>query len=111
MELTKLNNLDNHDGMGTYLKIDILEGEFNWAFGSITTNKARGSDGIPSELFKILKDDAVKVLYSVCQQVWKTQQWPQYWKRLVFISIRKKEMPKNVQTTTQSCSFHMLVEC
>ena len=111
MELTKLNNLDNHDGMGTYLKIDILECEFNWAFGSITTNKARGSDGIPSELFKILKDDAVKVLDSVCQQVWKTQQWPQYWKRLVFISIRKKEMPKNVQTTTQSCSFHMLVEC
>ena len=92
MELTKLNNLDNHDGVVTYLEIDILECEFNWAFGSITTNKARGSDGIPSELFKILKDDAAKVLYSVCQQVWKTQQWPQYWKRLVVISILKKEM-------------------
>ena len=84
--------MDNHYGVVIYLEPDILKYEVKWAFGSITTNKARGSDGIPSELFKILKDDAAKVLYSVCQQVWKTQQWPQYWKRLVVISIPKKEM-------------------
>ena len=69
---------------------DILECEVKWALESITTNKASGGDGIPIELFQILKDDAVKVLHSICQQIWKTQQWPQDWKRLVFIPIPKK---------------------
>ena len=72
-------------------------------------NKASGGDGIPVELFQILKDDAVKVLHSVCQQIWKTQQWPQDWKRSVFIQSQRRAMPKNVQTTTQSHSFHMLL--
>ena len=73
-------------------------------------NKASGGDGIPAELFQILKDDAVKALYSLYQQIWKTQQWPQDWKRSVFISIPKKEVPKNVQTTAQLHSSHMLVK-
>ena len=89
---------DNHDGVITYLEPDILECEVKWALKSITTNKASGSDGIPVELFQILKDDAVKVLHSICQHIWKTQQWPQDWKRSVFISQRKT-MPKNAQTT------------
>ena len=72
-----LNDPDNHDGGTTYLEPDILECEVKWALGSITTNKASGSDGIPAELFQILKDDAVKVPHSICQQIWKTQQWPQ----------------------------------
>ena len=72
---------DNHDGMITHLEPDILECEVKWALGSITTNKASGGDGIPVELFQILKDDAVKVLHSIRQQIWKTQQWPQDWKR------------------------------
>ena len=76
--------------MITDLEPDILECEVKWALGSITTNKAGGGDGIPVELFQILKDDAVKVLHSVCQQIWKTQQWPQDWKRSVFIPIPKK---------------------
>ena len=76
--------------MITHLEPDILECEVKWALGSITTNKASGGDGIPVELFKILKDDAVKVLHSICQQIWKTQQWPQDWKRSVFIPIPKK---------------------
>ena len=76
-----LHNPDNHDGVITHLEPDILECEVKWALGSITTNKASGGDGIPVELFQILKDDAVKVLYSICQQIWKTQQWPQDWKR------------------------------
>ena len=80
-----------------------------WALGSITMNKASGGDGIPVELFQILKDDAVKVLHSVCQQIWKTQQWPQDWKRLVFIPI-PKEMTKNAQTTAQLHSSHMPVK-
>ena len=83
----------------THLKPNILECEVKLAVGSITTNKASGGDGIPVELFQILKDDAAKVLHSICQQIWKTQQWPQDWKRLVFIPIPKKAMPKNVQTT------------
>ena len=74
-----LNDLDNHDGVITYLEPDILECEVKWALESITTNKASRSDGIPVELFQILKDDAVKVLHSICQQIWKTQQWPQDW--------------------------------
>ena len=85
-----LNDPDNHDGMVTYLEPDILECEVKWALGSVTTNKASVGDGIPAELFQILKDDAVKVLDSICQQVWKTQQWPQNWKRSVFIPIPKK---------------------
>ena len=76
--------------MITYLEPDILECEVKWAFGSITMNKASGGDGIPAELFQNLKDDAVKVLHSICQQIWKTQQWPQNWKRSVFIPIPKK---------------------
>ena len=85
-----LHDPDNHDGVITHLEPDILDCEVQWALGSITTNKASGGDGIPVELFQILKDDAVKVLHSVCQQIWKTQQWPQDWKRLVFIPIPKK---------------------
>ena len=81
---------DNHDGVTTHLKPDILECEVKWALESITTNKASGNDGIPVELFQILKDDAVKVLHSICQHIWKTQQWPQDWKRSVFIPIPKK---------------------
>ena len=81
---------NNHGGVITNLKPDILESKVKWALGSITTNKARGGDGIPVELFQILIDDAVKVLYSICQQIWKTQQWPQDWKRCVFIPIPKK---------------------
>ena len=75
--------------MTTHLEPDILEYEVKWALGSITTNKASGGDGIPAELFQILKDDAVKVLPSICQQIWKTQQWPQDWKRSVFIPVPK----------------------
>ena len=85
-----LHNPDNHDGVITHLEPDILECEVEWALGSITTNKASGGDGIPVELFQMLKDDAVKVLHSICQQIWKTQQWPQDWKRSVFIAIPKK---------------------
>ena len=80
----------NHNGMITHLEPDILECEVKWALGSITMNKASGSDGIPVEVFQILKDDAVKVLHSICQKIWKTQQWPQDWKRSVFIPIPKK---------------------
>ena len=85
-----LHDPDNHDGVITHLEPDILECEIKWAFGSITMNKVSGGDGIPAELFQILKDDAVKVLHSICQQVLKTQQWPQDWKRSVFIAIPKK---------------------
>ena len=85
-----LHDPDNYDGVITHLEPDILEWEVKWALGSITTNKASGGDGIPVELFQILKDDAVKVLHSTCQKIWKTQQWPQDWKRLVFIPIPKK---------------------
>ena len=76
--------------MVTHLEPDILECEVKWVLGSITMNKASGGDGIPAELFQTLKDDAVKVLHSICQQIWKTQQWPQNWKRSAFISIPKK---------------------
>ena len=85
-----LNNPDNHDGVITYLESDILEFKVKWALGSITTNKASGGDGIQAELFQILKDDAVKVLHSIWQQIWKTQQWPQDRKRSVCIPIPKK---------------------
>ena len=91
-ELSKknLHSLDTHDGVITHLDSDILECKVKRALGRITMNKASGGDGIPVELFQILKDDAVKVLYSICQQIWKTQQWPQDWKRSVFIPIPKK---------------------
>ena len=85
-----LHNPDNHDGVITHLEPDILQCEVKWALGSITTNKASGGDGVPVELFRILKDDAVKVLHSICQQIWKIQQWPQDWKRSDFIPIPKK---------------------
>ena len=85
-----LHDPDNHNGVITHLEPDILEYEIQWALGSITKNKACGGDRIPVELFQILKDDAVKVLHSICQQIWKTQQWPQDWKRSVFILIPKK---------------------
>ena len=85
-----LNYPDNHDGVITHLEPDILECEVKQALGNITVNKASGDDGFPIELFQILKDDAVKVLHSICQQIWKTQQWPQDWKKSVFIPIPKK---------------------
>ena len=85
-----LNDPDDHNGVITHLEPDILECEVKWALESITMNKAHGGDGIPVELFQILKDDAVKVLHSICQQIWKTQQWPQNWKSPVFIPITKK---------------------
>ena len=90
---------DNHDGVITHLDPDILECEVKWALGSITTNKASGGDGIPVELFQILKDGAVKVLHSRGQQIWKIQQWPQDWKRSVFILVPKQGNPKECQTT------------
>ena len=85
-----VHNPDNHDGVIAHLESDNLECEVKWALGSITTNKASGGDGIPVELFQILKADAVKVLHSICQQVWTIQQWPWDWKRSVFIPIQKK---------------------
>ena len=105
-----LHNPGNHDDVITHLEPDILECEVKWALESTTTNKASGGDGIPVELFQILKEDAVKVLHSICQQVWKTQPWPQDWKRSVFNPIPKKAMLKNTQTTTQLHSSHTLVK-
>ena len=99
----------NHDGVITHLEPDILECEVKWALGSVTTNKASGGDGIPVELFQILKDDAVKVLHSICQQIWKSQHWPQDWKRSVFIPIPKKGNQKNTQTSAQLYS-HTLIK-
>ena len=85
-----LNDPDNHSGAVTHIEPDILECEVKWALESITMSKASEGDGIPVELFQILKDDAFKVLHSICQQIWKTQQWPQHWKRSVFIPVPKK---------------------
>ena len=85
-----LHDPDNHNGVIIHLEPDILECEVKWALGSITKNKANGGDEIPAELFQVLKDDAVKVLHSINQQIWKTQQWPQDWKRSVFIRTPKK---------------------
>ena len=98
------------DGVITHLEPDIPECEVKGGLGSINMNKASGGDGVPVELFQLLKDDTVKVLHSICQQIWKTQQWPQDWKRSVFIPIPKKAIPKNAQTTTQLHSSHMLVK-
>ena len=103
-----LHDPDNHDGVITHLEPDILECEVKWALGSITTNKASGGDGIPAELFQILKVGAVKVLHSLCQQIWKSQQWPQDWKSLFSFQPQRRAMPKNVQTTTRLHSFYML---
>ena len=89
-----LHNPDNHNAVITDLETDILECKVKWALGSITMNKASGGDGTPVVLFQILKDGAVKVLHSICQQIWKTQEWPQDWKRSVFIPTPKKGNPK-----------------
>ena len=100
-----LHDPDNHNGMITHLEPDILECEVKWALESITTNKTSGGDGIPVELFQILKDDAVKVLHSTCQQIWKTQQWPQEWKRSVFIPIPKKG---NAKECSNYCTIALI---
>ena len=105
-----LHDPGNHDGVIIHLEPDTLECKVKWALGSITMNKASGDDEIPAELFQILRDGAVKVLHSICQQIWETQQWPQDWKKSVFIPIPKKTMPKNAQATTQLRSSHMLVK-
>ena len=97
-----LHDPDNNDGVITHLEPDILGCEVKWALESITMNKASGDDGIPVELFQILEDDAVKVLHSICQQIWKTQQWPQDWKRSVFIPIPKKG-------NTKVCSVYLTI--
>ena len=89
-----VNDPANHEVMITHLEPDILECEVKWALGSITVNKASGGDGIPVKLFQILKDDTVEVLHLICQQIWETQQWPQDWKRSIFISIPKKDNAK-----------------
>ena len=94
--------------MVTQIEPDILEYEVKWALGSIPMNKASEGDGIPAELLTILKDDAVKMLHSICQQIWKTQQWPQVWKSPFLFQFQRREMPNNVQSTTQLHSFHML---
>ena len=97
-----LHDRDNDDGVVTHLEPDILECEVKWALESITTNKASGGDGIPVELFQILNDDAVKVLYSICQLIWKSQQWPQDWKRSLFIPIPKKG---NAKACSKYCAI------
>ena len=103
-----LHDLENHDDRITHLEPDILEYEVKWDLGRITANKASGGDGIPAELFQILKDDAVKAVYSTCQQIWEAQKWPQHWKRSISFQSQRRAMPKNVQTIAQFCSFHML---
>ena len=105
-----LHDPDNHHDVITHLEPGVLECEVKWALGSITTNKASGGDGIPVEFFQILKDDAVKVLHLICQQIWETQQWPQDWKRSIFIPIPKKGNPKECSPTTQLHSSHTLVK-
>ena len=105
-----LHDPDNHDGVITHLEPNIRECEVKWDLGSITTNKASGADGIPVELFQLLKDDAVKVLHSICQQIWATQQWLQDWKRSVSFQSQRKAMAKNAQTTKQLHSSHTVVK-
>ena len=102
-----LHDPDNHNGLIT---LDILESKVKWALGNITMNKASGGDGVPVQIFQILKDDALKVLHSICQQIWKTQQWPQDWKRSVSFKSQRKAMPKNAQTTSQLYSSHTLLK-
>ena len=100
-----LQDPDNHNSVITHLEPDILECEFKWALGSITMNKASGGDVIPAELFQALKDDAVKVLHSICQQIWKPQQWPQAWKRSVFIPIPNKG---NAKECSNYCTIALI---
>ena len=100
----ELHNPDNHDGVITHLEPDILECEVKWALESITTNKASGGDGILVELFQILKDDAVKVLHSICQQIWKTQEWLQDWKRSVFHSNSKERQCQRMLKLPLNCT-------
>ena len=100
-----LHDPDNHSGVITHLEPDILKCEVKWALGNITTNKASGGDGMPVKIFQILKDDAVKVLHSTCQKIWKTQQWPQF-----LFQSQRKAMPKNVQTTAQLHSSHTVAK-
>ena len=100
-----LQDPDNHDGVITHLEPDTLECEVKWALGSINIYKASGGDGVSVEVFQILKDDAVKVLHSICQQIWKTQQWPQDWKRSVFISIPKKG---NAKECSNYCTIALI---
>ena len=105
-----LHNTDNHDGVITHLEPDILECEVKWALGSITMNKASGGDGIPVELFPVLKDDAMKVLHSICQQFGKLSSGPRTGKGQFSFQSQRKAMPKNAQTTTQLHSSHTLVK-
>ena len=100
-----LNDPDNHNSVITHLEPDILDFKVKWALGSITMNKANGGDGIPVELFQVLKDDAVKVLHSICRQIWKTQQWPQAWKRSVFIPVHKKG---NAKECSNYCTIALI---
>ena len=100
-----LNDSDNHDGVIAPLEPDILESEVKWDLGSIIANKASGGDGIPFELFQVLNDDAIKVLHSICQQIWKTQQWSQEWKRSVFILIPKKG---NAKQCSNYCTIALI---
>ena len=101
----ELHDPDNHEGVITHLEPDILECEVKWALESITMNKVSGGDGIPIELFQILKDDAVRMLNSICHQIWKTQQWPQDWKRSVFIPIPKKG---NAKECSNYCTIALI---
>ena len=101
----ELHDPDNHNGVITHLEADILDCEVKWALESITTNKASGGDGIPVELFQIRKEDAVKVQHSICQQIWKTQQWPRDWKRSVFIPISKKG---NTKECSNYCTIALI---
>ena len=105
-----LHDLDNHDGVITHIEPDTLECEVKWALGSITMNKVSGGDGIPVELFQILKDDAVKVLHSICQQIWKTSSDHKTGKGQFSFQFQRKARPKNVQTTTLLNSSHTLVK-
>ena len=108
--LNLISLTDSHDSVITHLEPDILECKVKWALGGITANKACGGDGVPVELFQILKDDAMKVLHSIGQQIWKTRQWPQDWTRSIFIPIPKKGNAKDAETTTQLHSSHMLAK-
>ena len=99
-----LNDPDNPNGVITHLEPDTLDFKVKWALGSIIMNKGSGGDGIPVELFQVLKDDAVKVLHSICQQIWKTQQWPQAWKRSVFIPIPQKRQCQRMFKLPHNCN-------
>ena len=105
LKIKKLNDMGSHNGVITHLQPDILECENKWVLWSTTVNKSSGGDGIPAELFQILKNDAIKVLHSGCQQIWKTQQWPQDWKRSVFISIPKNN---NAIEYSNNCTIALI---